>query len=109
MSPNPFRRRALALTAALALTTVSLNAGTQGGAGRRPPLPSNNSARKSPPKQTRKDGPVPAAGSWRLKRPLRGHKGAVRCLAFTRNDERPASLSADGTVRIWDATPSGPR
>src|SRR3954469_14304018 len=102
MSPNPFRRRALALTAALALTTVSLDARTQGRAGRRPSPPSDNSAQKSPPDPTRKDGPLPAAGSWRLKRTLRGHKGAVYSAAFYPKGTRVATSGDDGRILVWD-------
>src|SRR3954470_16516252 len=102
MSPNPFRRRALAPPAALALTTVSLDARTQGRAGRRPSPPSDNSAQKSPPDPTRKDGPLPAAGSWRLKRTLRGHKGAVYSAAFYPKGTRVATSGDDGYVRVWD-------
>jgi hypothetical protein len=36
----------------------------------------------------------------------RGHTGGINCIAFTRDDQRLASCSEDGTVRIWD-TASG--
>jgi WD40 repeat protein/serine/threonine protein kinase len=32
----------------------------------------------------------------------RGHSGMIPSVAFTRDDKRLASASADGTVRIWD-------
>jgi len=35
---------------------------------------------------------------------LRGHRGAVECLAFDREGRRIVTGGADGTVRIWDAT-----
>jgi WD40 repeat protein len=102
MSRNPFRRLALALTAALAVTNASVDARAQGGAGRRPPTPSDAPAQKSPADPARKDGPVPAAGSWRLKRTLRGHKGAVYSAAFYPGGTRVATSGDDGYVRVWD-------
>jgi len=36
----------------------------------------------------------------------RGHTGGINCIAFTQDDQRLASCSEDGTVRIWD-TASG--
>ena len=36
-------------------------------------------------------------------RVLRGHQGAVRCLAFSRGGRRIVSGSDDKTVRVWDA------
>ncbi len=36
----------------------------------------------------------------------RGHCGGINCIAFSRDDQRLASCSEDGTVRIWD-TASG--
>jgi WD40 repeat protein len=38
---------------------------------------------------------------------LRGHTAAVTCVAFDRGGNRLASGSADGEVKIWDATPLG--
>jgi WD40 repeat protein len=102
MSRNPFRRLALALTAALTLTHAPLVARAQGGPGRRPPAPSDDPARESPPDLTRKDGPVPAAGSWRLKRTLRGHTGAVYSASFYPSGTRVATSGDDGLIRVWD-------
>src|SRR5215211_9038969 len=87
MSRTPFRRLALALTtAALALATA----------------PPAGHARQGPPAPTRKDGPAPAASSWKLKRTLRGHTGAVYSAAFFPGGERVATSGDDGMVRVWD-------
>lgn len=38
---------------------------------------------------------------------LRAHKGAVYCLAYSRDGQRWASGSADGTVIVWTSEGSG--
>lgn len=102
MTRNPFRRLALALTATLALVPAPDDACAQGGPGKPPPVLSDTPARKIPPDPTRKDGPVPAAGGWKLKRTLRGHKGAVYSAAFYPSGTRVATSGDDGLIRVWD-------
>ena len=38
---------------------------------------------------------------------LRGHKGAVRSVAFAAHGKRLLSAGVDGTVRLWDVATGG--
>jgi WD40 repeat protein len=100
MSRNPFRR--LALAAALALAHAPAASRAQGGPGKPPPTLPGAPARKTPPDRARKDGAVSAAGSWRLKRTLSGHEGAVYSAAFYPGGARVVTSGDDGLIRLWD-------
>jgi WD40 repeat protein len=102
MSRNPFRHLALVLTTALTLVPSTFHARAQGGPGKGPPTLSDTPTRKSSPDPTGKDGPMPVAGSWRLKRTLRGHKGAVYSAAFFPGGARVATSGDDGRIIVWD-------
>ena len=40
---------------------------------------------------------------------LKGHRGWVMALAFAPNNDILASGGVDGTVRVWNFTPTGPQ
>ena len=86
--PDP---AALTLLAALALGAPHAPALAQGGPGKPPPVLS------APAK------PSPAtAASWKLRRTLTGHKGAVYSASFFPNGARVVTSGDDGRIRLWD-------
>ncbi|MBV9122814.1 MAG: protein kinase, partial [Planctomycetes bacterium] len=65
-------------------------------------LPASPPASPAPP-------PAPALPAPEQILHLKGHRGCVMALAFAPNQESLASGGVDGTIRLWEFTPDGPR